>query len=614
MTVGLGVVAFWHFRDGDLNRILGSPSVELGAKIYPDFDPSKATSIRLKSGALQAHFTKTEAGWQATSPWDDRMDGRAALAILAFVDTTQVEDLVPRDKLDSVTAGLSPASNEVRIEDAEGERMALFRLGRETPWQHLPSGEEPQPIATTYLIPLERGRKSHVYAATGNILPLFKDGFSSLRDHRPFYFNPLKLHKLRLRTAQGELTLERKNPFSPWRIVKPLDLATNPEAIKILFEGLFDLRALEVSNRSEVTLPSNGARLETQLIAITSFGETEETVLQIFTPEDASARTAKAIVSDRPEALFALPLRAEPGITSISELPLTVNDLRDRTLTNLNIASVREISIESATAPKILVSRQPPAPWIATIKGEGQEANEQRLYELLKAVTDTRVDSFETDAAPDDLSPWGLDRPIVQLSFLAENNQSLTIQFGMNLNGDLFAKREDSATVMRLERDFLDKIATLPHEWRHGRLWSVSRVDLQKLIRQRGQEEPMEMRYNFLADKWEAFQEGKEVTSKLDPALANLVLEVVANLEVSKWLSSTDPVASSVLKEPDLVFITNENTVDKFGDTIGTKSQALFLTADPKTRQVYGKIDSESEFFTISPKVFLKLSIPLLDE
>ncbi len=57
----------------------------------------------------------------------------------------------------------------------------------------------------------------------------------------PSTFNPLSLEKIRLRTDQGELTLARATPNSPWRIVKPLDLTTDPAAVKSLLEGLVTL-------------------------------------------------------------------------------------------------------------------------------------------------------------------------------------------------------------------------------------------------------------------------------------------------------------------------------------------------------------------------------------
>ena len=612
-TAILGVLAFLQMREGSLKLILGSPPVAIGEKIYPDLQPERITSILVRNNTLTASFEKTPDGWISTSPWRDRMDPRAAFAILTFANIATAEDLVPRDKLDPTRAGLNN-STEIQLLDSSGKRHAYFRLGRRTPWLQLPATENPEPVPTTYLLPLESGRKSHVYAASGDILPLFKDGFGYLRDHRPFYFNPLALEKIRLRTAQGDLTLGRAAPDSPWRIVKPLDLPTNPTAVKTLLEGLVTLQATKLADRGEVTLPTDGASSRSTQIAFTPFGATAETLMEIFPPETADARETQAIVSNRPDTLFTLPLKSEPSLTSLSDLPLTVNELRDPTLTNLNIASVRGIAIRSTTSPTILISREPPAPWIATIGGKEQPANEQRLYELLKAVTSTRALAFETDAAAEDLSTWGLNRPILTLTFLAENKQALTLLLGLDKSGDLFAKRNDSATIMRIENAFLEKIATRSHDWRHARLWSLSVVDLQKLTRADGGEPPIELAYVWNDEKWQAARSGADLTSSLDPARSNFLLKALENLQVSRWLSPTDETARTALKNPTLTFTVTEDTVDDFGEKNGTQTRTLTLAPDPATNLIYGKLDSDPDYFTLATESYIKLNIPLLDE
>ncbi len=610
----LGVLAAWQLREGNLDKILGSPPTAVGEKIYPELNPEDVTSITVTSGDIRAHFVKTETGWESTSPWRDRMDPRAAIAIISFTQFATARDLVPRDSLDPALAGLETGSTEINLQGASGECLATYRLGRRTPLLDTMEGEDAQTTPTTYLLPLDSGRKSHVYAATGYILPLFKDGLKYLRDHRPFYFNPLAIEKVRIRTEQGALTLGRAAPNSPWRIVKPLDLSTNPAAVKKLLEGLVTLGATALSDRSEVTLPSNGTTPENSQIAITPFGSEEEIILDILPPESPEARETQATVSDRPDTLFTIPLKTDPDLTSVSDLPLTVNDLRDPTLTNLNIASVRGIAIETATTPTILISRDPPAPWTATINGVSREANEQRLFALLKAVTETRAIAFETDAAPEDLSPWGLHRPILTLTFIAANNQALAISFGLDKRGNLFAKRNGSPSIMRLENSFLDSIAVRPPDWRHARLWSVSKVDLTNLTRTETGSPPLELTYNDLAEKWTATRSGEEVTSSLDPSRATFILKILENLQVSRWLPPTDEAATAALQNPTLTFQLKENTVDDFGDENGTKSQTLTLAPDPATGTVFGKISSDPSPFTLTPESYLKLSIPLLDE
>ncbi|MDP4646844.1 MAG: DUF4340 domain-containing protein [Akkermansiaceae bacterium] len=614
-TAVLGVLASWQFIEGNLNVIIGTPPTEVGAKIYPDFQPESVTSISIKTEETKASFIKTDTGWLATEPWDDRMDPRAAISILTFANTAIAIDAVPRDELDAKLAGLNGGNIEIRLRDENGETLAMFRLGRRTPLLHLPEVENPEPIPTTYLLPLERGRKSHVYAATGDILPLFKDGFTYLRDHRPFYFNPLGTQKIRLRTAQGELTLARETPTSAWRITKPLDLSTDPTAVKTLLEGLVNLQAITVSDRAQVTLPTNGTSPQNDQIAITPFGSTTETILDILPPATPDAAETRATVSDRPDTIFNLPLKSEPTLVSIPDLPLTVNDLRDPTLTNLNIASIRGIAIESATSPTILISRQPPAPWIATIKRTEQRANEQRLYELLKAITTTRAIAFETDAAPEDLSPWGLDKPILRLIFLAQNNLSLSVIFGLDKDGNLFAKRKDNASIMRLDNRILDQIATNPHDWRHSLLWSVSSVDLKSITRITDQSPPIKLDYDWDDEEWTAHSGETDVTEELDPARAKYLLGALENLQVSRWLSPTDETALAALVEPSLIFQVEVKIVDEFGDdTKKTITRALALGIDPVSKIIYGKHSDDTALFTLSPETFIKLSIPLLDQ
>lgn len=613
-----GGLVIWQLREGSLNRLLGSPPTLDGEKIYPDLAPETITSISVTTGEERAHFIKTVQGWVATSPWNDRMDPRAAIAILTFANTTTARDHIPRNELDSTLGGLGNSSTQIRLKNAEGETLAFFRLGRRTPLFDLTTGDDPTTIPTTYLLPLESGRKSHVYAATGDILPLFKNGVSYLRDHRPFFFNPLALEKIRLRTALGDLTLGRATPNSAWRIVKPLDLATDPTAMKTLLEGLINLQATKLTDRSEVTLPSSGTTADNSQIAISHFGSNEEIVLAILPPASADDRETQATISNRPETLFTLPLKAEPNLVAISDLPLTVNDLRDPTLTNLNIASVRGIAIETATTPTILISREPPAPWIATIGNTTMEANEQRLFDLLKAVTETRAIAFETDAAPEDLSPWGLDRPILTLTFLAKNNQTLAIAFGLDKSGNLFAKRKDSPSVMRLENRFLDSIAIRPHDWRHARLWSLSRVDLTSLSRTENIPDeapsPLVLNYSDHSETWQASKDGENVTSNLDPPRASYLLGILENLQVARWLSPTDEAALSALEKPTLTFQITENTIDDFGDINGTSQKTLSLAVDPETKTVYGKTSTDPSPFTLPAETFLKLSIPLLDQ
>jgi hypothetical protein len=610
----LGAVALWQLRDGNLYRMLGQPPANIGERIFPDFDPNEAVAISLVSEGVEAAFIKTAGVWKATKPWQDRMDGRAAMSIIGFTSSTIVEDRVFRDKLDPELAGLGASRHDVRIKNKKGETIAFYRIGRRTPWEYLSQAEGAKPAPTIYLLPLESGRKSHVYAATGDILPLFKDNYKYLRDHRPLYFNPLNLQKIRIKTSEGELTLGKANRDSPWRILKPLNLATDPTIMKSLLERLVELQAVKLSDRSEVTLSGEDAGSNNMEIAISDFGSNHETTLQIFQPDDATARNTKAIVSDRPETVFELPLKSEPDLISISDLPLTVNELREAALTNLNIASIKGIAIESIASPTILISKESTPRWVVMTGNRVQVANEQRLFQLLKAVTKTRALSFATDSAPEDLSPWGLDRPILKLVFLAVNQQTLTLHFGMDMKGNLFAMRKGSTSIMLLDNDFLEKITVRQHEWRHAILGSFNRIDLVYLKRSENQAEPMELSYDVIEDTWKARRGGNDVTENLDQLNANFLMSVVEGLEVTNWLSEDHEGAKLALEKPLLTFEIMQRLVDDFGDETGKVTEVITIGVNKITGEIFGKKSSENLYFSLSKETKDMLSIPLLDE
>ncbi|NQX02151.1 DUF4340 domain-containing protein, partial [bacterium] len=474
-------LAGWQWVEGNFNSVLGAPPVAIGQTVYSGFAPAEVKHIEVFRNGVTARFDLGKNGWQASQPWEDRMDPRAAVSIVNFTLGMRVEDFAARDDIDAQKAGLSTSGVDIRLEGDGHRPLARYKLGRQTPWQATVKDIE-KPVPTVFVHPRDEDRKRFIYAATGDISPLFKDGFKFLRDHRPFYFNPVALQKIRIRAEQGELTLGRETPKSPWRLVKPLDLATDPKAMKALLEGLYELQALKITDRAAVTLPAIGSLTKSGQIALSSFGSEVETVLEIQPPESADAREVRATVSDRPDTIFSLPLKPEPNLVSLADLPLAVNDLRDPTLTNLNIQSLRGILIQPATGTEILISRTPPRPWMTTIAGQSDEANEERLFTLLKAVTEGRAIAFETDAATD-FTPWGLQRPFLKLRFMGQDNQGIELAFGIDGKGGYFVNRLGSPSVMRIDPSLVAAIAIRPYEWKPARLWSLDRVNLMQIDR-----------------------------------------------------------------------------------------------------------------------------------
>ncbi|MFD0892033.1 DUF4340 domain-containing protein [Luteolibacter ambystomatis] len=660
-VVACGLVG-WRFSRGNLYVLFGAPPTKAGELLYPGFPSyhsnkvrkialfTKAASISDDGNVADTAGKGTRAvfnwdpkqGWMMEEPWKDRMDPDAAEALINFTRGTHVADVIPKDKIDPGTAGFKDGVIVIRMEDEGGQPLCKYLLGRKTAWigteepEQIPGGPPQQPIEvpTVFVRTWDKSRKNYIYACTGDIHALFNDGFRYLRDHHPFYFartapfaiepatsgttpffTPENLQHVRLRNSGGELTVAREGPGQPWHIVKPLDLPTDPNQMLMLLGGLAKLRAVKVSDRSSVTLPTNGGTAGTEQIALQAFGSTAETILEILPPATPGAATRLATVSDRPGTVFELPVKAEAGVITLSSLPLTVNALRDSTLTNLNIAAVSGILIQPAARPKISLSLKRKR-WVM---GEGeneQSANERRLYDLLKAVTELKIEGFVTDAATD-FSPWGLDKPLVTIRFLTIDNQSLELAFGRDKANDYFVTRTGTNTVMKINGDIISKIATRPFEWRSALVWSLSKADLLRMTIQAKGKPLTALLYNDSKQTFEAMRNGADATLDFDQPRGRNFIDALVAVQANRWVSEDDEAAAAALADPALTFTITSNKIDETGEINGEEVRVLSLApaaAGSLNRFYYGRVSTDPNPFVLDQETYIRLAVELFGD
>ena len=630
VTAGLALTAALRLTEGSLDRLFGAPATAPGEYLY-QFDTKDIHRIRLSGNGVQAECVFQKGTWRMLKPWQDRMDPRAADAILQFTLGTRVQDIIPEGKLDSAKAGFREGTVGIRIEDQRGGELAKYLLGRRTQWIHRDpeSGEE---TPTVFIQPIDDGRENFTYACTGDIHPIFRDGLRHLRDHHPFLFNPFALASIRLQGGEGELLLSRADPKSPWRITKPLELRTDPVAVKKLIEDLFKLRALKVAERSEVTLPADDATGR-QRIAIQHFGQAAEVILEILPPATPGTDTVFATVSDRPGTVFELPLKPiAPGLTenaspapaaaaddalvSLAGLPDTVNELRNPMLTNIDVDSLQGILIAPATGPEILVAREKGQPWQFRDSTRMAPLNELALFRLLKALTQTKVAGFVSDAAVN-LAPYGLDRPALALRFVSFGNDGFELLFGQARDGTWHAMRAGVPTVVKLDDEFIREISTHPWQWRQPSIWSIPAVDLAGIVRTMEGRPPLELEYNLVADSWKAREDGNDRSPELVTERANRLVKLLVDLQGETWLAPDDEAARSALAKPALSFNLAVIAYDDQGERKGITRRVLTLAPAsdrPDNAIFYGHIDRDPHAFVLGTETVRRLAVDLFGD
>ncbi len=639
VTAGFAVTAVLRLSEGSLNRLFGPPAIGIGENLYR-FATDDIHRIRLSGNGVQADcvFEKDElrksGGWRMNKPWQDRMDPRAADLILQFTLGTRVVDIIPDSKIDSRKAGLRDGTIGVSIEDRKGKVLARYLLGRRTQWVHRDpeSGVED---ATVFIQPQDDGRKGFTYASTGDIHPIFKDGLRHLRDHHPFLFNPNALETLRIQNGEGEMLLARTDDYSNpegqvWRITKPLELRTDPLAVKKLIEDLFKLRALKVIDRSEVTLPSDEVSSR-QRIALKHRGETEEVILEILPPVTLEAATVFATVSNRPGTVFELPLKplasapvddptapVDDGLVSLAGLPDTVNELRNPMLTNIAVEALQGILIASSTSSEILLAREKmDEEWqVRNPTGQLEPLNLLALNRLLVAITQTKVAGFVSDAAVN-LAPYGLERPPLKLTFISFGSDRIELIFGQSRDGVWHAMRVGIPTVVKLDDEFIRAIAIHPWQWRHPSVWSIPAVDLAGFVRTMEGRPPLEIGYKLVADSWHARENGIDRSSELATDRANRLVTLLVDLQGETWVAPDDEAARNALARPVLTFSLAVMTYDDKGEESGISRRLLQLAPAsdrPDNSLFYGRVDQDPHAFVLGSETVRLLAVDLFGD
>lgn len=613
--------------EGDLARIMGSPATPIGERLY-DFDPAKVSRIVLKGNGVLAVAERGEGGWEVTEPererpWRDRMDPRIAQALLAFTLDTRVEGSVSTAKAEASSLVFEDSTIGVRIvgEAPESDPLALYVLGQRTAW----FGVDPESgtnIPTVYVAPQDRGRDNFIYACLDpiDINGLLGNDFSRLRDHHPFLFHPNMIRSLRISNRSGELRLSRATPDELWKIVKPLELKTDKDAVLELIQGLYNLEAVRLRQRSEVTLPTGDASSREQ-IALQGFGSEEELVLEIHRTTDADDDdVVLASVSNRPDTIFELPnlpapsADGSPGPTTLSGLPLSVNELRDPTLSAIDPAAVQAIRISPATSDDILIARdQPQERFRLLVEGKPPaEPNESALFSLLTTVTEGRVAGFVSDTATD-LAPHGLDAPFLSIRFLAFDGTTIQIDFGEAPDGEIRAIRSGTTSVVRIDSNMLALIPTRPWEWRDPAVWRLATPDVAGIVRQIGESPPVALGYQFAAERWTAEVDGQNRSAELATDQANLLLDQLVNLRARHWLRPNHPTAQSALATPGLGIRVLIREYDELGEFVGTRIEELVVGANQTEvgTTFYGRSSRDPDPFLLDPEVIEKLAVDL---
>ncbi len=586
--------------EGNLSALLGYTGFYKGERLFPYSrdEVNEITWMRIEDNQSRAECSRLPNGiWWMTSPWNDRMDPRAAAAILQFTYSTSIVDALPMNntvKASMREFGVETTPVHITLKKAEFDgskatTLARYTLGSTAPWL-VDSGGEAEPDATTYMRSDFYGHNNRILVCTGNILPLFKNSINQLRDHRPLILPanpsailPTQPREIMISHNGKKVHLYRDSFADPWVIKEPLAIMGNQENVIKLIITLQQLTASRVYDPADWLLPELP---ESELTRITlwTFASQEPVTLTIYPPDSQASTTARATVSDR-KAVFDIPVKANEFLPGVKSLPLALSELRTPYLAELNRTELDAVTINSKHSEYPFILRllegdryqSTETKWM--FKAEGMnftKANEKTLFDFLKAIISLPVKDFVTDS-PGDLDIYGLKDPEYILMFvykqheIGENEEKTieslppqTILIGRGASGDWYAMEEGKPSVYQIGLDFLKVIKTDHASWLPDKLLNFARANLKSLDLTRTGEPTLRLNYEHLDDSWTATKDGKDETARINPIRARNYLTGLEKLRVQRWLPYTDQEAAEALKNP--VFTLTINLEEQSGE------------------------------------------------
>ena len=577
--------------DGNLSRIIGRTAFSSGERLFPytKEEMNEISWMRINCGGDMAEFRRRPNGvWWGEKPWDDRMDPRAAAAILQYTYSTSIVDALPLHKIDSASlkefgVKTTPITITLKEMSADGRRsstMARYTLGSTAPWL-VDDTENQTTDDTTYMQTDFYGRDSRILVGTGNILPLFKSGIRQLRDHRPLLIHPAMPASIEINNKGQRIALERPSPDprTPWKITYPLPLDTDPQMMDVLLGTLQKLTAVRVYDPEETSVPDMTDDQVTS-VSIRHFTgrlagdgkslavEEKPVTLRIYPPSDNSnlAELVKATVSDR-KAVFELAQTtgSNKEVPGVRNIPLDLNLLRSKQLTDIGDYKITGLSIRRSLQDYPTIVRfvqgdektgQQPT-WMYTAEGSRyQEVNPDHLVSLLKTVKTGNVAGFASDKATD-LAVYGLDNPLLTLtmSLLPKPNEEprppVTVFFSKGTDGSWYARQSGKPTVVMLDNEYMKNFTANALAWKKKSLLSFNRYNLKEMHLERiGSGGALVLKFDRLDDSWTASKDGRDETLNINPNRANRYLDELEKMEVVSWLPYTNPEAREALKKP----------------------------------------------------------------
>lgn len=490
VALGLGGLVVMQRTTGNLDFIFGSPAKQIGGMVY-QFNPAEVGRIEIRNeDGTKGVLVKKGNLWSIETPWVDDADARTVKSLIDFAARMQIEDVIKRDSVGELADfGLEKSRIEVELFDKSGKPLCHFKMGRYTSWraydptEEVKPGLDPSVFPTLIIQPFEPEGEDYLYVCADIVDPnirdrgirsLFDENLRAFRGHQVFYNTPFYAAEITLKEKNSEIVLKRQDlkKETPWRIAKPFELATSPEAIEKLMVGIARLDAGQVVDESDLALPDPLPDNIDHSISIRYFmpdgSQSEAVTANFYPPASAQSPFVPVLISEGTKKRSAILLVPRTPGSPLAGLPRKVNELRSRTLTSLAVKQVKGVDVSGPDGRSVALSLEfdphERAPRWHALAGQylGTEGKFREDYRgpasivqtgaLFESLFKDEVVGFTNDAATDP-KKYGFEQPRRRIRITLDDKSIVDFVIGEQLLPHYYARRAEGGRPLEISAE-----------------------------------------------------------------------------------------------------------------------------------------------------------------
>jgi hypothetical protein len=486
------------------------------------FDRDKIDKIVLKTNDSKIELEKKDGVWFMEKPVKDRADAMAISQLFTAAESLKSDSSIPTDKKDGNKDPLKEfglGSPETRLIFTGGKKPIELLFGKDAA------------VEGKIYVRLEDSRTAHVIDnELKNQVTKKADDF---RDHKLTDLLSTQVNKYTLKTAAGEIELERKAQH--WSLTKPFKARGNAQKIGDLIaqatNGQVDSFVADLSN-----LATFGLQEPRGTVTLSTEGNKDPVVLQIGQALEKDQEKIYVKLSTR-NSVLVVPKAIE------GQLATTPNDVRDRNLVRVEADIVDRIIIEAKDREKIVIARQGES-WVRKVGEQSEPINVTAATRLLNELQNQQVIDFVADVATE-LPKFGLEQPAVRVtlsSYASENTAEtksgekpiVSVLLGQAEGDKVYAKLDDEPFVVSVSKALLDFVLVDPLQWQDLTIYKNKPEDITALeIVREGQ--PTVTLERDKEQKWALSKGDGQVNQTNVQSLVN----TLSGLRAVRWVGAT---------------------------------------------------------------------------